>query len=237
MARYELQRGGPFEMDGQDDSGNPTVVQYTAGSIIESEKPLDKLFPNRFINLDDPKREKKLMGEKKVRPSVRASPLRQLPNQMAGTPTNGPPRQDRNKAKGAHVKHGGPVGLQGRGDQPKVDEALSGPEEDEEDTTTADEGDEGGGEDEAPEEKVEKKRLKMGKAAAKDKGAEGKVGGSKLGDDVTAEFKKAGQADLKVFKKGKEFFLTDADATDTPLNEQGFTTKKQVDNFISTYHD
>jgi hypothetical protein len=86
MARYEL-LAGVHDEDGVDDEGNPVVTTYTEGCVIESDKPLDELFANKFRNLDDPK-EKKKEGTAKARRSAKfGEPV--VP-QTVGIPKVGP---------------------------------------------------------------------------------------------------------------------------------------------------
>lgn len=59
-----------------------------------------------------------------------------------------------------------------------------------------------------------------------------------LGEDVTDEFEKAQDADVKVFRNDKgEYFIVDSDDPTTPLNEVIFTNKKQVTEFCKRYTD
>lgn len=86
MARYEL-LAGIHDEQGEDKDGNPIVTTYTEGCVVESDKPLDELFPNKFRNLDDPK-EKKKEGTATVRRSSKVGD--QVRPQTVGIPKTGP---------------------------------------------------------------------------------------------------------------------------------------------------
>lgn len=62
----------------------------------------------------------------------------------------------------------------------------------------------------------------------------GEEGETVEGEDVTDQFPGAAAADLKVFKQGREYHVTDASDPDHALNaEEKLTTKGQVEKFIA----
>lgn len=61
--------------------------------------------------------------------------------------------------------------------------------------------------------------------------------GEDLGDDVTEDFDGAEEADLKVFKKGRQYHVAGADRPGEALNDEEFTTKGQVKDFLKKYGD
>lgn len=56
-----------------------------------------------------------------------------------------------------------------------------------------------------------------------------------FGDDVTAEFKDAVKADLKVFKSDKGYTVTNEDDPEVSVSGEPLSTKKDVHQFIKTY--
>lgn len=55
-----------------------------------------------------------------------------------------------------------------------------------------------------------------------------------LGADVSDQFESAKEADLMVFKKGKEYFVTESDSTDKAINDKHLKNKKDVEKFIAS---
>lgn len=55
-----------------------------------------------------------------------------------------------------------------------------------------------------------------------------------LGDDVSENFPEAFEAQLLVFKQGKNYYVTDAADPEAPLNDQPITRKDDVREFIAT---
>lgn len=55
-----------------------------------------------------------------------------------------------------------------------------------------------------------------------------------FGEDLTDHFEAAESADLRVFKKGKKYFVLDADGK-SPLNEDDLTSKAKVEDFLDEY--
>jgi len=56
---------------------------------------------------------------------------------------------------------------------------------------------------------------------------------SKLGKDVSAEYKLATDNDLLVLQKGLQFFVAEADSPDVKKNASKLTSKKAVEKFIT----
>lgn len=55
-----------------------------------------------------------------------------------------------------------------------------------------------------------------------------------LGVNVTSQFPIAEEADLLVFKKGKEFFVTESDEPNKSINEAHLKSKPQVEKFLKS---
>jgi hypothetical protein len=55
------------------------------------------------------------------------------------------------------------------------------------------------------------------------------------GEDVTDKFDKAPAAGLKVYHQGRQYHVVEANDPDTPLHEDEFTRKDQVEDFIDDY--
>lgn len=58
---------------------------------------------------------------------------------------------------------------------------------------------------------------------------------SAFGDEVSDQFPKAGEAGLKVLKKGTKYTVVDADDPAKPLNEEALTSKDKVNEFIGSF--
>lgn len=76
--------------------------------------------------------------------------------------------------------------------------------------------------------------LKRSRESAAGEAQEAEDGETVEGKDVTDDFPTAAAADLKVFKQGREYHVTDASDPDHALNaEEKLTTKGQVEKFIA----
>jgi hypothetical protein len=54
-----------------------------------------------------------------------------------------------------------------------------------------------------------------------------------LGDEVTADFPSADESDLRIFKRGKAYFITRATTPNDALNEEPIGSKVAVNEFVA----
>lgn len=78
-------------------------------------------------------------------------------------------------------------------------------------------------------------KVKVGAAPAKPPTKDAPA--SKFGEDVTAKFKEAADEDLRVFRKGEDFTVVEAEEPDVALNDKALTAtgKGGVKAFIEQY--
>lgn len=214
MKVYELKDGaGAHKMRGEDEDGNPVNESMQPGERVRSAKPLHRLFPNKFVCVDDIKKKVPVRGP--ISEPVRPAGLRKKaaevdfqeeedfeapetfepdidhtsdPEQGKELPMSKSEKKRAKEIKRAAKKAGKVV------DDSKEPEEFDDSEAGVED------------EDEAGEER---------------------------GTDVTEDTEGAAEKDLKVFFKDKYYSVYDADE-DTPRNEKPLT-KTQLAKFVKDY--
>lgn len=196
-----------------------TGEQTTKDGYVESDKPLDEMFVNKYERCHGPDQEKakKHLSKKKgsraatdendSKWNARMPKENTIDTRSISTPSRGADNTDINKddvvlptnaTEDADAREAA-----NKEDSKKSAKKASKPAKDEEEDS---DGEEEGGE------------------------------GSELGEDVTSNFEDAEDKGLRVFKDGKRYFITTKDELDEPVSSRkGIDRKAKVEKFITNY--
>lgn len=229
MKVYELrENAGPHRLRGEDANGNMIDHAMQPGQQVKSEKPLNRLFPNKFDCVDDLRAQQ----AKKAKRGPLTEPVRPASN----------------------VKRA--VDPEDEDDSEYTPPDLYDPDVDHDTDNDEAEGEEGRrktskaarkltikkGAKEAHT-KEERRKAKKGEAEPLDDSAlaeeaddeqEVETDVEQFGEDVTEDVEGATEKDLKVFFKDKHYSVYDADDLTTPRTEKPLT-KAKLAKFVEDY--